>query len=219
MFEFCFKFAFEIILNMGKKDKRVDAYIAKSADFAKPILTHLRSLVHQGCPDVTETIKWGFPNFDYKGVFCSMAAFKQHCSFGFWKASLMHDPKKFLQPVDKGSMGDFDRITSLKDLPSDKILLNFIKQAVDLNDREIKRPVKSTPKGTKTITTPAYFQKELNKDNVANEVFKNFSYSNRKEYIDWFEEAKTDETRNKRMSQAIEWIAEGKIRNWKYLKK
>src|SRR5882724_736135 len=164
------------------KDKRVDAYIAKSAEFAKPILMHLRALVHEACPEVTETIKWGFPNFDYKGVFCSMASFKQHCSFGFWKASLIDDPKKLLQPVDKGSMGNFDRITSLKDLPSDKILLGFIKQAVDLNDREVKRPVKVTPKGTKTIATPSYFQKELNKDNLANEVFKNFSYSNRKEY-------------------------------------
>jgi hypothetical protein len=201
------------------KDKRVDAYIAKSAEFAKPILTHLRALVHKGCPDVVETIKWGFPNFDYKGVFCSMAAFKQHCSFGFWKASLMNDPKNILKPNDQGSMGNFDRITSLKDLPSDKILLGFIKQAVDLNDREIKRPVKVTPKGSKTIATPAYFQKELNKNKLANEVFKNFSYTKRKDYIEWFEEAKTEDTRGKRIAQALEWIAEGKSRNWKYQKK
>ncbi len=204
---------------MGSKDKRVDAYIAKSAEFAKPILKHLRSLVHEACPEVTETIKWGFPNFDYKGVFCSMAAFKQHCSFGFWKASLMDDPKKILQPEDKGSMGNFDRITSLKDLPSDRVLIGFIKQAVKLNDEGVKRKVKVTPKGSKTISTPAYFQKELNKDKLANEVFKNFSYTNRKDYIDWFEEAKTDETRAKRIAQALEWIAEGKGRNWKYQKK
>src|SRR5678810_408438 len=118
---------------MGKKDKRVDTYIAKSAEFAKPILKHLRALVHEACPEVVETIKWGFPNFDYKGVFCSMAGFKQHCAFGFWKASFIDDPKGILQPADKGSMGNFDRITSLKDLPSDKILLGFIKQAVKLN--------------------------------------------------------------------------------------
>lgn len=201
------------------KDKRVDAYIAKSAEFAKPILTHLRALVHEACPEVTETIKWSFPNFDYKGVFCSMAGFKQHCSFGFWKTSLMNDPKKILQANEEGSMGNLGKITSLKDLPSDKILLGFIKQAVKLNDEGVKRKVKVTPKGSKTIATPAYFQKELNKDRLANEVFKNFSYTNRKDYIDWFEEAKTEETRGKRIAQALEWIAEGKGRNWKYQKK
>jgi hypothetical protein len=181
---------------MGKKDKRVDAYIAKSAEFAKPILTHLRELVHKACPEVEEVIKWGFPNFDYKGVFCSMAGFKQHCSFGFWKASLMKDPKGILLANDKGSMGNFDRITSLKDLPSDKILLDFLKQAVELNELGVKRKMK-----------------------VTREVFEGFAYSHRKEYIQWFEEAKTEETRNKRIAQAIEWISDGKGRNWKYEKK
>jgi len=201
------------------KDKRVDAYIAKSADFAKPILIHLRALVHKACPEVEETIKWGFPNFDYKGVMCSMAGFKQHCAFGFWKASHMDDPKGILKPNDKGSMGNFDRITSLKDLPSDKILLGFVKQAVELNEKGVKRIVKVTPAGSKTIATPAYFQKELNKNKLANETFKNFSYTNRKDYIEWFEEAKTPETKNKRIAQAIEWIMDGKGRNWKYQKK
>jgi len=95
---------------MGKKNKQVDAYIAKSAEFAKPILQHLRELVHKACPEVEEVIKWGFPNFDYKGVFCSMAAFKQHCSFGFWKAALMNDPDKILAVADRHSMGHFNRI-------------------------------------------------------------------------------------------------------------
>ena len=205
---------------MGKKDKRVDAYIAKSAEFAKPILKHLRALVHEGCPEVEEKIKWGMPSFEYKGVMCGMAAFKQHCSFGFWKYLLMNDPKKILTTRNEGgTMGNFDRISSLKDLPSDKILLGFITQAVKLNDEGVKRAVTITPKGSKTIGTPAYFQKELNKDKLANEVFKNFSYTNKKDYIEWFEEAKADDTRQKRIAQALEWIAEGKGRNWKYAKK
>jgi len=204
---------------MGKKHKKVDAYIAKSAEFARPILTRLRDLVHKACPEVEEVIKWGFPNFDYKGVFCSMAGFKQHCSFGFWKASLMNDPKGVLQANDKGSMGNFDRITSLKDLPSDKILLDFLRQAVELNELGVKRKVKVTPKGSKTIDTPDYFEKALKKNKIAREVFEGFAYSHRKEYIQWFEEAKTEETRNKRIAQAIEWISEGKGRNWKYQKK
>jgi uncharacterized protein YdeI (YjbR/CyaY-like superfamily) len=201
------------------KSKQVDAYIAKSADFAKPILSHLRELIHKSCPEVQEVIKWGFPNFDYKGVMCNMAAFKQHCSFGFWKASMMNDPKKVLQSTDKGGMGNFDRITSLKDLPSDKVLTDFIKQAMELNEQGVKRAVKVTLKGSKTIETPDYFAKALKKNKIAEEIFENFAYSHRKEYIQWFEEAKTDETRNKRISQAIEWISEGKGRNWKYEKK
>jgi uncharacterized protein YdeI (YjbR/CyaY-like superfamily) len=201
------------------KSKQVDVYIAKSADFAKPILTHLRELVHKTCPEVQEVIKWGFPNFDYKGVMCNMAAFKQHCSFGFWKASLMDDPKKFLQSTDKGGMGNFDRITSLKDLPADKVLIGFIKQAMEMNEQGVKRTVKVTPRGSKTIETPDYFEKALKKNKLAEEIFENFAYSQRKEYIQWFEEAKTDETRIKRIAQAIEWISEGKGRNWKYEKK
>jgi|SRR5579859_342411 len=205
---------------MPVKDKRVDAYIAKSAEFAKPILTHLRALVHKGCPQVIETIKWGFPNFDYKGVFCSMAGFKAHCSFSFWKYSLMNDPKGILSARNQGgSMGNFDRITSLKDLPSDKTLLDLIKQAVALNDMGVKRKVKVTPKGSKTIDTPDYFAKALKKNKAAGEIFENFPYSHRKEYIQWFEEAKAAETRSKRIAQAIEWISEGKGRNWKYERK
>jgi uncharacterized protein YdeI (YjbR/CyaY-like superfamily) len=131
----------------------------------------------------------------------------------------MKDPKNILQPNDKGSMGTFDRITSLKDLPSDKILLGFLKQAVLLNELGVKRTVTVTPKGSKTIETPDYLAKALKKNKIAEKVFENFAYSHRKEYIMWFEEAKTDETRNKRIAQAIEWISEGKARNWKYEKK
>lgn len=205
---------------MGKKNKQVDAYIAKSAEFAQPILTHLRELVHQACPEVEEVIKWGFPNFDYKGVMCNMAAFKQHCSFGFWKYSLINDPKGILTSRNEGgSMGNFSKITSLKDLPSDKILLGFFKQAAELNEQEIKRPVKTTKKGTKTIDTPDYLARALKKNKIAYDIFENFAYSHRKEYIQWIEEAKTEDTRNKRIAQAIEWISEGKGRNWKYQKK
>jgi len=201
------------------KEKQVDTYIAKSADFAKPILAHLRELVHQACPEVKEVIKWGFPNFDYKGVFCSMAAFKKHCSFGFWKASLMKDPNKILSVTDRHSMGHFDRITSLTDLPADKILLSYIRHAAEINKLGIKRPVKVTPRGSKTIEIPDYFEKVLKKNKTVRDVFENFAYSHRKEYIQWFEQAKTEQTRNKRIAQAIDWIGEGKGRNWKYEKK
>src|SRR5688572_30337255 len=127
---------------MAQTDKRLDEYInKKAAPFAKPILTHLRKLVHQGCPEVTETIKWGMPSFDYKGPLCSMASFKAHCAFGFWKASIMEEAEK-LKVNQKSSMGHLGKISSLEDLPSDKILLAYIKEAKRLNDENVKLPPK-----------------------------------------------------------------------------
>ncbi|MBS1914969.1 MAG: YdeI/OmpD-associated family protein [Bacteroidetes bacterium] len=200
-------------------NKAVDAYIEKSADFAKPILIHLRKLVHSACPDVEEKIKWGFPFFDYKGPLCNMAAFKEHCSFGFWKVSLLNDEKGILAEKKQEAAGSLGRITSIKDLPSDKVIIEFIKQAKKINDDGIKAPAKPKPKETKEIVMPSYVTKLLAKNKKAKAAFDNFSPSHRKEYIQWFEEAKTEETRNKRLAQAMEWLDQGKPRNWKYMKK
>ena len=206
---------------MGKKDPRVDAYIAKSADFAKPILKHLRSLVHKGCPDVQETIKWGFASFDYKGPFCSIAAFKQHAVFGFWKYKLLKDPKGFLQErSNKGgdAMGNLGRITSLNDLPPDRAILDFIKQAKELNDEGVKLPPR--PKKQKApLVIPLYFKNALKKNKKALASFGSFSPSHKREYVEWLAEAKTEETLTKRLETAVEWISAGKSRNWKYMRK
>lgn len=197
---------------------RIDAYIERSADFAKPILNHIRQMVHEVCPDVQETIKWGFPHFEYKGVICNMASFKNHCAFGFWKASLMKDTHKLFSISGENAMGHFGRITSLNDLPSDEILKSYILEAVNLNKEGIKIPGKSKPKDKKELQTPEYFLEALSKTAIALSTFENFSYSNKKEYIEWIEDAKTESTRNKRLETAVEWIAEGKVRNWKYVK-
>ena len=192
----------------------VDGYIEKSQDFAKPILRHIRKLVRATIPEVEEVKKWSFPHFVYKGeTLCSMAAFKEHCAFGFWKASLMKDPQKLMNGKD--AMGHFGRITSLKDLPSNKIMKEYIKEAAKLNDEGVKViKVKKAPK--EELETPDYFQKALNKNKNAKEYFEAFSPSCKREYIMWLTEAKTEATRNKRMESALEWIAEGKKRNWKY---
>jgi uncharacterized protein YdeI (YjbR/CyaY-like superfamily) len=203
---------------MGNRNPKFDVYISRAPQFAQPILEHLREVVHQGCPETIETIKWGFPNFEYKGILCSMAAFKQHCAFGFWKGSIMSDPKNVMAQIGRTSMGQFDRITSLSDLPSDKILLSYIKEAMKLNDDDVKLPQRSKPKGDKILKVPPYFLKELKKNKAALKTFEGFSYSNKKEYVEWVEEAKTVATRDKRMETALEWMAEGKIRNWKYVK-
>lgn len=206
---------------MAQTDPRIDAYITKAAPFAKPILQHLRALIHQACPEVNETIKWSFPHFDYKGVMCSMAAFKQHCAFNFWKAPLLNDPKGFLKErAAQGGegMGHLGRITSLKDLPPDTVLIDLMEQAKKLNEEGVKLPAKEK-KMTVAVEVPEYFTRALKKNKKAQQVFDKFPPSQRKEYVQWITEAKTEETRNKRMTTAIEWIAGGKGRNWKYEKK
>ncbi len=200
---------------MGKKDPQVDAYIAKSAEFAKPILNHVRELIHKACPEVEETIKWGFPNFIYKGMLCNMASFKSHCSFGFWKAKLLFNEKE----SSAGGMGNFGKITGISDLPNEKVLINYIKKAAVLNENNIKTPFKKISKDKKETKVPDFFINELKKNKKAITVFDNFSNSHKKEYIEWITEAKTEETQKKRLETAVKWIADGKVRNWKYIKK
>lgn len=204
---------------MAKKDARVDAYIAKSADFAKPILNHYRALIHKACPEVEETIKWGFPNFDYKGgPMTRMASFKQHCAIGFWKASLMKEGSTLIgRAKSEEAMGHLGRITSLQDLPKDKILLTYIKDAMRLNEEGLKVSNKAKP-AKKELEIPEYFLKAISENKKAHKTFEAFSNTNKKEYLLWVAEAKTEETRKKRLDTAVEWMSEGKIRNWKHLK-
>lgn len=195
---------------MGKTDPRVDQYIAKSADFAQPILTHIRRVVHQACPEVEETMKWSAPHFDYKGIMCAMAAFKAHCAFGFWKAALVLD-----DPAADEGMGSFGKLTSIKDLPSERQLTVYVKKAAKLNDDGIKVARKAAAPKT-PLKMPADFAAVLKKNQSARRTFDAFSPSNQREYLEWVTEAKTDATRQKRMATAVEWMAEGKTRNWKY---
>lgn len=197
---------------MPATDARIDAYIEKSADFAQPILIHLRKLIHKACPDVSETMKWSMPSFEYKGILCGFAAFKQHCTFGFWKQSLM-ETDAF--PKNKTAMGSFGRIASVKDLPSDKVMIDLIHQAMELNEKGVKVPKKPTT-GPKELVVPDELTKVLSKNKKAKTVFDNFSYSQKKEYVEWITQAKTEPTRNKRLATTVEWLSEGKRRNWKY---
>ncbi len=197
---------------MGIRDPRVDAYIAQAAEFAQPILTWLRGVVHQYCPEVEESIKWGFPHFLYHGMLCSMAAFKQHCSFGFWKGTLFVADAR-----NDEAMGQFGRITSLQDAPGKKLLAGYIRQAMQFNESGAKpvRPTKDTvPKPPAEV--PDDLAAALKKNRKAAAVFNGFSNTNRREYIEWITEAKRAETREKRLVQTLEWLAEGKPRNWKY---
>jgi uncharacterized protein YdeI (YjbR/CyaY-like superfamily) len=197
---------------MGTKDKRVDAYIAKSADFARPILEHVRSTVHAACPRCSESIKWSFPHFDYNGeILCSMAAFKQHAAFGFWKGKLVMGENDIV----RGPMGSFGRITSVRDLPPRKVLAGLVKKAMALNDAGVKvaRP-KKHPKAE--LKVPAALAAALRSDALLRAQWKAFPPSRRREYLEWILGAKRDDTRARRLAQAVAQIAEGKSQNWKY---
>lgn len=198
---------------MAKRDPRIDAYIAKSAAFAKPILIHLRKVVHDACPDVQETMKWSFPHFMHHGILCGMAAFKQHCAFGFWKGS---------QVVGKGdnksdeAMGQFGRITSLDDLPTKKAMSVLIKKAMKRNESGEKAPAKVKKKPRPEAAVPDDLFLALRKNKKALATFDGFSPSHRREYIEWITEAKRPETRLSRLKTTMEWLADGKPRHWKY---
>jgi uncharacterized protein YdeI (YjbR/CyaY-like superfamily) len=204
---------------MTEINPAVTVYIEKAAPFAKPILLKLRKLIFQACPDAKETIKWSFPSYEvYDAIFCNLAAFKEHCAFGFWKASLMKDPEGILHRAEKHAMGNLDKIRSLKDLPADRILLAYLKEAALLNKNKIKvvKP-KTAPK--KALPMPKPLSDALKKNKKATAGFEALSPSQQREYIEWINGAKTEETMNKRVETTIEWSAEGKSLNWKYQSK
>jgi len=198
---------------MGTKDARVDAYIAKAPDYAKPILEYLRATVHEVVPDVTEEIKWQMPHFTYKGMFCGMGAFKDYSVFGFRKAELvLGDKFKSLRLTDQ-----IGHLQTVDDLPPKKTLVAYLKKAKQLNDDGTKVERKP-PKPKKPLRTPVFLSAALKKNKKAAAAYEAFSPSHKREYVEWLTEAKTDETRNKRLAQAVEWMAEGKARNWKYMR-
>jgi uncharacterized protein YdeI (YjbR/CyaY-like superfamily) len=202
---------------MGKQDRRVDTYIARAADFAKPILSHLRRVVHEACPEVQETMKWSFPHFMCHGILCSMAAFKEHCAFGFWKGDVVFAKVPRSGPPAKQAMGQFGRITRLEDLPVESFLADCIREAARLNQAGVKSPKRTFPRRERKLEIPNYFLAALKKTPAARTHFEKFSFSHQREYVEWVTEAKREETRQKRMATALEWIAKGKPRNWKYL--
>ena len=200
------------------RNPKVAAYDAKLEPFAKPILAHLRQLLRDTCPEVSEEIKWGIPHFDYRGeMMCIFAGYKSHCSFSFWKDSLMSDPRLKANgelPAAKRFMG---KLTQLADLPCDRDLIAWIQEAMSLNERGVKLPPRA-PGAPKPVSMPEAFAARLSANPAAKAIFESKSASFQKEYNVWIGEAKTDATRDKRIEEALAWIAEGKGRFWKYAK-
>jgi len=201
---------------MSHKDPRIDAYIAAANSFARPILQHLRKLVHAGCPDVVETIKWSFPHFTHQGILCSMAAFKGHCAFGFWKGDLVLKAEASGGHRAKDAMGQFGRIASLAELPPDKAILAWVGKAAELNEKGVGKPARTKTRSKKELPPPDCFVAALKRNPRAQETFQKFSPSHKREYIEWLTEARKEETRQRRLRTTIEWLTEGRPRNWKY---
>lgn len=193
---------------MPKTDQRIDTYIAKAAAFAQPILTRVRSMVHEGAPDCEETLKWGHPAFVHNGLLCGMVAFKEHCTVHFWKGELL---------APDGAGLEIGKLTSVKDLPPKSEFVAQVKRAVELNDSGVKVP-RPAAKPKEPIRLPPDLRRALAEDGKARETYERLSPSHRREYIEWITEAKQDATRARRVAQAVEWMAEGKPRNWKYMK-
>ncbi|HET9424260.1 MAG TPA: YdeI/OmpD-associated family protein [Gemmatimonadaceae bacterium] len=200
---------------MGTRDPRVDAYIERSAAFAQPILRYIREAVHAASPHIDETMKWSFPHFTHHGILCSMASFKEHCAFGFWNRDLIPGTDA---DVREPAMGQFGRIQDIADLPPRDTLIRHVREAMRLNEAGVKVTRRTAVKREHSDDVPSSFRDALEKNPRAAEQFRRFSPSQRQEYVEWVAEAKREETRDRRIATAIEWISEGKSRNWKYIR-
>lgn len=199
---------------MSRKDPRIEEYIRSAAPFARPVLRHIRGIVHEAAPDIAETLKWGMPHFEQDGIVCGMAAFKEHCAFWFWRGREVAGDNA---PADREGMGrQFGRITSASDLPSRSRLLGLVRKAVRLNASGPRERV-TRPK-PRPVEIPDAFRAALARNAAASKEFRGMSPSQRREYAEWIAEAKRDDTRERRIGTAIEWISAGKPRNWKYMK-
>jgi uncharacterized protein YdeI (YjbR/CyaY-like superfamily) len=196
-----------------RTDPRVDTYIEKAAEFAQPILRHFRALVHKAEPKIEEAMKWSMPFFLHQGIVCNMAAFKNHASINFWKGNLIFDGDTKKR---EEALGNFGKLTSVTQLPADRVMIGYIRKAVELNTKGVKKPAREK-KDKAELTVPAELASSLRKNKAASIAFDKFSYSHRKEYIDWISGAKREETRQKRVAQAVEWISRGKPQNWRYM--
>ncbi len=203
---------------MASHDPRIDAYLERAEEFAQPVLEHLRAIVHATCPNVEETIKWGFPHFMHAGsILCSMAAFKQHVAFGFWKGKLIDG----IEPVDpdQSAMGQFGRLRRIDDLPGKRSLAGFIRQAMKLNEQGTRQPLSKRSTRSRAVSMPPELAAGLARSRRSREHFEKLPPGQQREYLEWIAEGKQVATRKRRSEQAIDWLSDGKPRNWRYMRK
>lgn len=199
---------------MGRRSPEVDAYIARAADFARPVLRELRRRFHKASPEIDEAIKWGCPSFEHQGIVGGMASFKRHVSWGLWKAALIDDPDRLMKSTASSPMGG-GSVANVDELPPESVMLGWIRQAVDLNKRGVKPPARAASARPPT-RAPADLAKAIRKRTKASATWAALSPSHRREYVDWVQDAKRPETRLRRIAQSVLWLEEGKTRHWKY---
>lgn len=194
-----------------KADPRIDAYIAKAAPFAQPILAHVRDRVRALVPDVEETLKWGAPSFVLDGkILLMMAAFKAHAALNFWRGQELRG-----EQANADAMGQFGKLTAVSDLPPDEELDALILQAAELT-RSVPAPRKPKHAPKPAPALHPEFAAALAAAPKAKEVLDGFPPSAQRDYLEWILEAKQDATRRRRIATAIKWLSEGKRRMWKY---
>ncbi len=199
---------------MAARDPRIDAYIERAEPFARPILVELRERVHRACPEVTEAVKWGMPSFEHHGLLAHMASFRRHCAFGFWKGALVVGEPE----TERTGMGHLGRIESLEQLPPEAEMAVLLRRAMELNEQGVSAPrARSAPPDGEAA--PEALLEALREHPVAWARWEAFVPGKRREYAAWIAEAKTEPTRQRRVATALEWIADGKGRNWKYERK
>jgi uncharacterized protein YdeI (YjbR/CyaY-like superfamily) len=198
---------------MTTRDPRIDAYIARAPDYARPILGYVRAAVTGASPKIEETLKWGRPHFLYKGLVCGVSAFKAHCAFGFWRGSLVVRPPS---GRSAGGMGQFGRVTRVADLPSRAAIGKLVRAAMALNDAGVKSPTRAKRAPRPPARVPADLARGLKADAKARATFAALSPSGKREYVEWLADAKRAETRERRLATTLEWLAAGKSRNWQY---
>ncbi len=198
---------------MKNESPEVDRYIENAPPFAQPILKRIRKAFHKADPRIEETMKWSAPHFEYQGILANLAAFKQHVRWGFWNAKRMSDPHGLFK-----ESGMAMKVTDVKELPPDSVLIDYIREAVRLNE-EGKKILRKPSAPAKPAEVPSDLASALKKNAKARAAFEKFSPSHKNEYIEWITEAKQAATRQKRLAMALEWMAEGKPRNWKYMRK
>jgi uncharacterized protein YdeI (YjbR/CyaY-like superfamily) len=205
----------EIFGEKMPKNTAIDDYITSKEPFAQEILAHLRDVIHDAAPDMIETIKWRQPCFEHNGLVCAVAAFKKHVSFSFFKGQLLNDCDGIFSLSDNNELTAL-KFSSLAEIPANSVLKKYIQQAIALNSAS-KLKKKVTPRKDKTeLIVPEDLVKALAKLPSAQSIFNDFSYSKQKDYIEWLNSAKKESTRASRLATTVEWISEGKGRNWKY---
>jgi len=203
-----------------KRAANHDEYLERCEPFAAPILARIRKAMHQACPEIEETMKWNAPHFEHHGLIAGVAAFKRHVRLIFWRGKELTAPAGSFARVGRTGMGAL-RLEQLSDLPPQRVLVKYAKQAAKLNESAARAPQRGTGRtaarrAQRPISAPRDLAAALRKNARARCTFDDFSATHRREYVEWIEAAKRDTTRASRIEQAVAWMAEGKSRNWKY---